>query len=110
MKKLIAVATLFFAFTISANAQDKKSSQLSSSEAAQKDVAALVEKISLNENFKKDMYTLMTMKHDQLSQAKTKADKDQISAAIEHKILSGLNKEQRQVLTNDPALLKQLTH
>lgn len=108
MKKLIAVVALFFAFTVSANAQDKKSSN--SNEAAQKDVAALIEKITINESLKKDIYTLMVMKHDELSQAKTKADKDRIYAFYEHKILSGLDKEQRQTLTNNPALLKQLTH
>lgn len=108
MKKLIAVVALFFAFTVSANAQDKKSS--TSSEAAYKDVAALVQNVTIDENLKKDMYTLMVMKHDELAKAKTKADKDKISAAYERKLLSGLNKEQRQTVTNNPELLKQLSH
>ncbi len=108
MKKLIAVVALFFAFTVSANAQDKKN--VDSSEAAKKDVAALIEKITITENLKKDFYTMMVMKHDELAQAKTKAEKDNISTFYERKVMGGLDKEQRQTLTNNPALLKQLTH
>jgi len=108
MRKLIAVVTMVFAFTISAQAQDKKVSNFN--DAAQKDVAALIAKITVEQSFKQDMYTLMVMKHEMLAKAKTPAEKQKISADVEHKILAGVSKEQRKTLTNDPQLLKQLSH
>lgn len=107
MKKLIAVVTMLLAFTVSANAQDKK---MSVEEAAKKDVAALVEKLNINGDLKNDMYTLMIIKYNELAAAKSAADKAKVSEEIEHKILSGLNKEQRKILTSDAALLKQVSH
>ncbi|MFT3793839.1 hypothetical protein [Flavobacterium sp.] len=107
MKKLIAVVTMLLAFSISANAQDKKAAVEA---AAQKDVAALIEKVTIDQSLKQDMYTLMVMKHEQLAQAKTQADKNKVYAAMEQKIMSGMDKEQQKILSNNPALLKQLTH
>ena len=106
MKKLIAVLTLFFAFSISVNAQDKKNTP---QEAAQKDIAALIQKVTINENLKKDLYTLMVMKHEALAQAKTPKEKEQIAATFGHKVMAGLDKEQRAIVEKDGALLKQLT-
>ena len=107
MKKLIAVVTLVLAFSVSAQAQDKKSNF---NDAAQKDVAALIEKVTIDQTLKQDMYTLMVSKHEMLAAAKSPADKLKVSDMIEHKILSGVSKEQRKVLTDNPALLKQLSH
>ncbi len=107
MKKLIALVTMVLAFTVSAQAQDKKSAH---NEAAQKDVAALIEKVQVDQTLKQDMYTLMVMKHEMLATAKTPADKQKVSDMIEHKLLSGVSKEQRKALTDNPALLKQLSH
>lgn len=108
MKKLIAVAMMLFAFTLTANAQQAK--QTTKQDAAKKDVAALVSKITIDQKLKDDMYTLMVMKYDLLATAKTPAEKAKVSETIEHKIMSGVSKEQGKALTNDPALLKQLTH
>lgn len=108
MKKLIAVVTLLFAFTISANAQDKKASI---EELAKKDVAALIEKVTISGSFKKDMYTLMVMKHEKLSNASlTPLQREDISKRIAGKILSGLDESQRKQLDADPELLKKITH
>lgn len=108
MKKLIAVVTMAVAFTVSAQAQDKKAANYN--DAAQKDVAALVEKVTIDQTLKQDMYTLMVMKHQMLAEAKSPAEKQKVTDMIEHKILSGVSKEQRQTLTNNPELLKQLSH
>ena|SRR6476620_2303997 len=117
MKKLIAVVTLALAFTLSANAQNKKAAaapekeKISNQEAAKKDVMALLEKVSIDESLKNDMYTLMLMKYDELSTPKlTAAQKDEISTRYERKILGGLNDEQRKQVMSDPALLHRLTH
>ena len=108
MKKIIAVLTLLLAFTISANAQDKK---VSNEAAAQKDVAALVQKVTIAESLKKDMYTLMLMKHEALADpSATAAEKENISKRFERKILGGLTEEQRAVVMADAALMKQLSH
>ncbi|WP_309642604.1 hypothetical protein [Flavobacterium sp.] len=108
MKKIIAVVTMLLAFTVSVNAQDKK---VSSQEAAQKDIAALSSKVTISETLKQDLLTLMVMKHDALSDATlTKEQKENASKGFEHKLLSGLSKEQREVLLKDPALLKKLSH
>ena len=61
MKKVISLVVVFFAFVLNASAQDMK---MSSDEAAKKDIAALVSKVTVAENLKKDLYSLMVMKHD----------------------------------------------
>ena len=108
MKKIIAVVTLLLAFTINANAQDKK---VSSKEAATNDIEALAAKVTISETLKADLLTLMTMKHDALSDVTlTPAQKESALQAYAHKLMTGLSKEQGEKLKKDPALLKQLTH
>lgn len=108
MKKLIAVITLVFAFTINAQAQDKK---LTNEQAATNDVAALVKKVTISQGLKNDMYTLMLMKHESLSDTTlTDAQRKNISEVFQHKIMSGLTPEQGQILSGDPQLLKQLVN
>lgn len=118
MKKLIAVVTLMLAFTVSAQGQNKNAAaaaagieQVPSDKAAKNDVSALVAKITISESLKKDMYTLMVMKHDALADPKlSAANKESISKKFEHKIMAGLSPEQREKLSADSALLQQLTH
>jgi len=118
MKKLIAVLTLLFAFTITANAQNKKAApapvvteKVSSDAAAKKDVAALIAKVTISESLKNDMYTLMVMKHDALSDAKlTAAQKEEVSQRFVKKLISALTPEQRAQVEGDAALLNQLSH
>jgi len=110
MKKLIALATLFFAFTINANAQDKKMT-LSSQEAATKDVAALNEKIKLNDAQQADFYTLMVMKHDELKTNATMSatDKAGMGKKIQRKIEAAFDVAQRKELAKYPELMQRLT-
>lgn len=107
MKKIIAVLTMLLAFTVSANAQDKK---VSSQEAAQKDITALTSKITLSEDLKKDLTTLMVMKHDAKSDATLTAEqKANAMKQYERKLMSALTKEQRETLMKNPELFKKLT-
>jgi hypothetical protein len=109
MKKLIALATFLFAFTINANAQDSK--KMSSDEAAKNDVAAFIQKVTINESFKNDLYTLMVMKHDALSNPKlTASERESISKKFENKVLAGLDEAQQKQLKSNPELLKQVSH
>ena len=119
MKKLIAVVTLLLAFTITANAQDKKvaataantKEKLSSEEAAKKDIAALIATVSITQDLKKDLYTLMIMKHDALSNPKLSAsEKEALSKSFERKVLAGLDEVQRKQLMSNPDVLQKIAH
>ncbi|MBS7785702.1 hypothetical protein KIH23_00200 [Flavobacterium sp. CYK-55] len=108
MKKIIAIIAIMLAFTVSAQAQAKK---MSSTEAAQKDIALLATKIKMNETLKADLTTLMVTKHNTMADAKlSEMDKESASKQYLRKLMSALNDEQKKVLNNDPELLKKLVH
>jgi hypothetical protein len=108
MKKLIALATLLLAFTINVSAQEKK---MAPQESAKNDITALAAKVKISETLQKDLITLMTMKHETMSDASLSAEKkEHARKAYEHKLMSGLNPEQRNQLAKYPDLVKQLTH
>jgi hypothetical protein len=108
MKKIIALVILFFAFTINMNAQEKK---MSAQESAKNDITALASKVKISESLQKDLITLMTMKHETMSDASLSIEKkENARKAYEHKLMSGLSPEQRAELAKHPNLVKQLTH
>jgi uncharacterized protein (DUF305 family) len=108
MKKVISVVVLFFAFTLGATAQDLK---VNADEAAKKDVAVLLSKITVSENLKKDFYTLMVMKHEALAKPKlTAAEKENISKIFENKLMAALTEDQRKELAKYPSIMKQLAN
>ena len=61
MKKFIAALTLMLAFTINANAQEKK--ELTSAEKAKKEATALSQYLGLNETQTADFERLFEQKH-----------------------------------------------
>lgn len=108
MKKIIAIIAVMLAFTVSAQAQAKKTT---AQEAAQKDIALLASKVKMNETLKADLTTLMVNKHNTLSDPKiSEADKETASKQYIRKLMSALNEEQKKVLIDDPELLKKLVH
>ena len=108
MKKIIAIVFLFFAFSVAANAQDKK---VSSAELAKKDITALITKIKINPTLQADLTTLMISKHDALSNPElSEIEKANVSKHTDRKIMSGLSEEQRNELLKYPDLVKQLSH
>ena len=108
MKKVISIVVLFFAFTLNSAAQDLK---MNADEAAKKDIAALISKITITENLKKDLYTLMVMKHEALANPKlTATEKENISKIFENKLMAGLTEEQRKELAKYPSVMKQLAN
>ena len=108
MKKVIALLTLLLAFTINVNAQEKKTSP---QESAKKDIIALAAKVKMSETLQQDLTTLMTMKHETMSDATlSKEKKENARQAYEHKLMSGLSPEQKNQLAKYPDLVKQLTH
>ena len=72
MKKVIALVTFLLAFTINVNAQEKK---MSAQESAKNDITALASKVKLSETLQQDLITLMTMKHETMSDATLSKEK-----------------------------------
>lgn len=108
MKKIIALATLLLAFTVNVNAQEKK---MSPQESAKNDITALAAKVKMSETLQQDLITLMTMKHETMSDASISNEKkEHARKSYEHKLMSGLTPDQRTELMKYPELVKQLTH
>lgn len=122
MKKIIAVLTLFLAFTIGANAQDKKGlskeeiaknetlrKELPPEVAGKNDAVELVKFVGLDES-NVEIYTrLFAKKHKVLAyEGLTAEKKAELTRSIEAKLRAGLTAEQMEKLDRNPELLKKL--
>ena len=119
MKKIIAILTLSLAFSLSANAQDKKviskaettvENPSSSHVSAKNDAQALIKFLGLPEN-QTDMFTkLFFRKYSTLEQTNLSTErKDILKSNIDAKLRATLTPEQMEKLDKNPALLKRLT-
>lgn len=107
MKKLIAVITLLFAFSINANAQDKKIT--SGPEKAKKETLELTQFLNLNETESDNFFRLFENKYRTLEQSDLSAErKVELSRIIEAKIRATLDEKQMDKLDKNPELLKKL--
>jgi len=107
MKKFIAVVTLFIAFSINANAQDKY--ELSSTDKGTKEAAMLTEYLGLNETQNADFARLFIQKHTILEDKMlTTERKQELARVIEAKIRASLDGNQIEKLEANPELFKQL--
>lgn len=107
MKKLIAVITLLFAFSINANAQDKKIT--SGAEKAKKETLELTQFLNLNETESDNFFRLFENKYRTLEQSDLSAErKVELSRIIEAKIRATLDEKQMDKLDKNPELLKKL--
>lgn len=111
MKKLIAIATLFFAFTINASAQDKKAT-VSPQEKAKNEMMTLNAKLNLSDDLKRDVYTLLAMRNEELQNKPqmTAAEKEKMNKKVEAKIMSALTEAQKATVNADPDLKKLITN
>ena len=122
MKKIIAVLTLVLAFTLGANAQDKKGlskeeiakteklrKELPPEVAGKNDAIELIKYIGLDES-KVEIYgRLFAKKHKVLaSEGITTEKKAELSRGIEAKLRAGLTPEQMEKLDKNPELLSRL--
>ena len=106
MKKIVALLTMLLAFTISANAQEAKSS---SAESAKRDVQLASEALGLKSNQQEDFFRLFEKKHDVLLNPNLSADrKSEMSRIVGLKIKASLSEEQLAKLEANPELLKKL--
>lgn len=106
MKKLIAVLTLFFAFVVHSNAQDKKVSE----DASRADAVKLTEFVGLNATQEDDFTRLFQMKYKVLNDPSASIDsKKEMTRIVEMKIRATLNSDQLQRLDANPELFAKLT-
>ncbi len=118
MKKIIAVLTLLFAFSVSANAQDKKAvskteitkTELTPDVLAKKEAEELAKFVGLKSEVIDDYTRLFERKYKLLSHpGLTEEGKSEIKSTIDAKLRASLTPEQMEKLDKNPALLKKLT-
>lgn len=120
MKKLIAALTLMLAFTINANAQDKKSvavaetqnkKEISSADKGKKEAAELTQFLGLNETQNADFSRLFEQKHRTLADATLSQERRaEVARVVEAKIRASLNGTQIEKLEKNPELFKKLVN
>ena len=131
MKKLIAALTLTLAFTISSNAQIKKSTtaeevveikamspvvhvvqskkEIVSIEKSKKDAEELTTYLGLNDSQNQDFYRLFEQKYRTLEDKNLSIERrKEVSRIIEAKIRATLDANQIEKLENNPELFKRL--
>lgn len=107
MKKLIAVLTLMLAFTINANAQDRK---VANEQAAKADVQKLTEAVALKPEQQQNFLALFQMKHNILNDANVAQErKAEMSRVVAAKLRATLTSGQMEKLEANPTLLGTMT-
>lgn len=108
MKKFIAALTLMLAFTINANAQEKK--ELTSAEKAKNEAVALSQFLGLNDTQTADFQRLFEQKHKTFEDKTLSQErKAEVSRIIEMKIAATISDDQMNKLRQNKELLKELT-
>ena len=106
MKKLIAALVLFFATSLSMNAQEK---ELSVQELAKNDAVELVKLLGLPENQLEDFFHLFEMKHEVMTNKNLSVErKTEMSHVIEAKIRGTLSPQQMATLEANTAVFDRL--
>lgn len=107
MKKFIAALTLLLAFTINANAQEKK--ELTSAEKAKKEAVALSQFLGLNDTQTADFQRLFEQKHRTLEDKTISQERRaEVSRIIEMKISATITDDQMTKLRQNKELFKEL--
>lgn len=119
MKKLIAVLTLFLAFNVTANAQDKKamtssntaSPEMSALDKGRKEATELSEFLSLDKTTTENLTRLFEQKHTYLDDKNLSPERRvETSRVIDAKLRATLDTKQMDKLDKNPALLKKMTN
>ena len=107
MKKLIAVLTLFLAFTIGANAQDKNAS--TSLDKGKKEAAELTQYLGLDQSMNEAFARLFEQKNAVLEDKSLSQERrTELSRVIEAKIRASLDGKQIEKLEQNQELFKKL--
>ena len=112
MKKILLLIALFIAFSINANAQESKTTQVAgdSKELEMKSLINGIESIpNLSPQLKQDFATLISIREEAVSQVKTKEEKLAIYQQIGQKLIYTLTDEQKKYLESNTELYKKIT-
>ena len=114
MKKIIAIAALFLAFSFNASAQEASNAKSVKSveitpESISKDIANLTKTVTMDESLKKDMMTLLSMRMESVNASQNLEEKKVIYARYGQKLLGGFTKEQLTQLKSNVELYTKLT-
>lgn len=113
MKKLLFIFTLLFAFSISANAQNKKiatvQEKIVPAEAAKKDTTDLTNLLSLNGTRSQDFYNLFLQKYETLANQELSTERRaELKKIIEAKIRASVDATEMSKIEANPTLFKRL--
>lgn len=101
MKKLISIFVLLLAFSLSAQAQEKKQAVKTPEELAKLDVFSMSKAIDINQgSLTTDLNNLLVKKYYMLQEAKNDSEKEQVSQIIDAKLKATLTPEQLRVLSS----------
>lgn len=111
MKKILLIFTLLCAFTLSANAQEKKPAAVQKIDAtveAKKDAEDLTKLLNLNSTQSTDFYRLFEMKYKMLQENLSEDRKAILSQNIDAKIKASLTADQINTLVAKKDLYNRL--
>jgi hypothetical protein len=106
MKKIFFILALVCAFTLSANAQEKR---LTSQEAAKKDAVELAELVGLKDNQIEDFYRLFERKYIILEdKSLSEEGKAELEKVMDAKIRATLSEKQMSILESNKVMFERL--
>lgn len=115
MKRIIAIFTLFLAFSFNANAQEAKTfstpntNEKSVKEIIIEDINLMSKSVKIEESLKMDLVNLLQMRKDDVNNSKTQEEKQAVFERYTLKLLSAFNEEQIEVLKRNKELFNRLT-
>ncbi|MFY8180182.1 MAG: hypothetical protein ACOVLG_00300 [Flavobacterium sp.] len=115
MKRIIAIFTLFLAFSFNANAQEAKTlsvpntNEKSAKETIIADVESMSKSVKMEDGLKMDLINLLQMRKDDIDNSKTQEEKQKVFERFTLKLLSAFNEEQIEALKKDKELFNRLT-
>ncbi len=120
MKKLVLIASLFFAFASNMNAQEAKKSEdrntanMSKEELIKTQAVNAIDQldnmVSLNSDLKSNLTQLLFMREEAMNNSKSVEERKAIFTKYGQKLIGGLSEEQKRTLqAKNPELFKKLT-
>ncbi len=115
MKRIIAIFSLFLAFSFGANAQEAKMLSVSNTneksikELIIEDINLMSKSVKIEESLKMDLVNLLQMRKDDVNNSKTQEEKQVVFERYTLKLLGAFNEEQIETLKKDKELYNRLT-
>ena len=116
MKKIIAIFTLFLAFSFNANAQEAKALSASnttiekgSKEIIIEQITQISKTIKIEDSLRNDLTSLLFMRNEDINNSKNEEEKKAVFERYTLKLLGAFNEEQIEALKKDKELFNRLT-